>query len=584
MMNMQVAQSQLKALGLEVSKTGRVSKSDLTFGQMENHNFLTTDRSPIPWEVVDHFEYVDADDDLYAVDDTGARIRIRPEIYTIQDKKASELKQMPKSLSELEALFPSIYPDLNDNIYYDELLEVDMVNMELFGMPSDGMQQLSDKILAIYYADMERRLDEMGYVGRYPSSALRNQVLDIVTYKNRRNLFREWVEAHPWDGKPRVRTWFRKLFGATAPAFQDAKLEERYLGDVSEAWFIGTIRRQYRKTKHEIVPVLIGYQGIGKGNALRFMAGQDCWYAASACDMKRSDKFLDSVRGAVVVELSEAVQLKNDDANTLKNFISMDSDRMRKAYDRYGGDYPRHFALIATSNLDSLLSDETGARRFFPMYCEGELSEELTHYDVEQVWAEALQMLRDGKEWYLSEDAENLAVVMQDFSSIEDSNTMMIDAWLDDPINGYAEVGSRITKETILDRVYSIGSETRTPVPSQIADAFNNWVNGTRTWRKISKTVRIGGRVCRAYERIATPDESFRPVKLAVNRRKEDRSRDPASVMRRIAREFGCESTGDLFPTEQVDQSMLEALLAGGYIYECNVGEGEVVYKVGEVR
>ena len=586
-MNRAIAQDQIKALGLAVSPAGIISAKGYDYGTLQNTDLHTMDNRFIPLDDVDHLSWVAEENEMRAIMKDGTEERIHADVYTQKDTEMIELRMMPTSAIELEDIFEELYPDIHDRVYYDELNEHDMVDMSLFG-EGGGIQPLSDKSFSCFMLDIQRRLRQGGYVGkRYPTERMCELVLNKYTYSHRRNMFREWVEAHPWDGKPRVNSWFRDLFGATAPPLQDMGLEDEYLSTVSEMWFVGVIRRQYEPTKHEIVPVLISPQGIGKGNLIRFMAGQDCWYVESTQSVKYIDKFLDSIRGAIVVELSESKQLKDDDANLLKSFISTISDQLRKPYARYDDRYPRHFGLIATSNEDDMFTDATGNRRYFPMYCDASESKALTRYDVEQVWAEALHMYREGRHWYMSKDFAEVAAIMQDYGSEEDPNVDMIERWLDDPVNGYAEIGDRVSRPLLMDKVFGVDPDTvRAYLPKNVKDAIDKWASGTKSWRKVSKTVRIDGKVCRAWERVALPGTRQKLTRLKTLDTMDksafpSEDNDPTAFMRRY-----CElhpdhvECGDIFDVSDVDQHMLEALLAEAYIYESYADDSGKVYKV----
>lgn len=575
--------SQLKALGLVVSKAGIVSYGGYDYGILHTKDFQTMDQQFVLLDDVVQISWVLENHDLFFENLDGTRIRAHGDVYTDQDRQAMELRMMPKSLVDLNAVFYELYPDADSKMYYDELKECDMIDTSIFG-EADGVKVMDDKLFAIYVADMQSKLREHGFQGTgFPSETTMAKALSIVTYHNSRNAFREWVESREWDGVPRVRTWFRRLFGATAPPLRDIGMEDKYLGDVSEMWFVGVMRRQYTETKHEIVPVLISEQGIGKGNGIRFMAGHDCWYVESTERVDRAKDFLDSVRGCVVVELSESKQLKSDDIDVLKGFISKSSDHLRKPYAKYDASYPRHFGFIATSNNDNIFLDETGNRRFFPMYCDPDESDYLTQYDVEQVWAEALYLLKQGHLWYASEETDEIAGIMQEFSTAEDFNVEAINTWLDDPDNGYAEVGALITKNTIMENVFSVDPlATRTMVPASITDIVSKWSNSTKAWRKVARTVRLNGAVCRAWERVAPPGEKPRPRRLKNSEVKKPIEQDAVAYMRKYCREHGCNECGDLFPTDGMTMGQIELLMSEGFIYTSGVG-ANLTYRVGYV-
>lgn len=585
-MDRAIAYSQLQALGLAVSKTGKVSHDDLALGILRGGDFQTMDGRFIPLSSVDHFEWVEMNNDLFAYDEFENGTRIHADIFTQQDEDVIEMLQMPRTILELSAIFESLYPDAEGRMYYDELNEYNVVDLSLFGVEGGTFTAMTDAAFAFYLADIQKRLREKGYIGKgFPSERICEQALAMYMYKHSRNSFREWVESHEWDGVPRVRTWFQKLFGATAPPLRESGQEDRYLGDVAEAWFVGIVRRQYEATKHEIVPVLISSdQGIGKGNGIQYTAGRDEWYVEATQSLRNRDKFLDSIRGAIIVELSEAKQIKNDDNDLLKAFISVISDRSRKPYAKYSEIYPRRFGLIASSNEMDIFNDVTGNRRYFPIICEGDISEFVTRYDVEQVWAEALQMYHDGHLWFMTEESADIAAVMQEFSAEEDINVDAIDQWLDDPDNGYAEVGARISRNEILDKVFSIDpTVTHTIVPYSYQEMYKRWARRTRTWTKLPNPVYIGGKSCRAWERTRVAGGKRKVSRLKTFAMMDDREESIEEVMRKHCLKYSCMQCGDLFPKDDLTPKQIDSLMREGYIYEAARVDGEPILKVGVV-
>lgn len=54
---------------------------------------------------------------------------------------------------------------------------------------------------------------------------------------------------------------------------------------------------------------------------------------------------------------------------TVKSFISSDSDTYRDPYERKATPHPRHCVFIGTANKKSFLKDSGTERRFFPIEC-----------------------------------------------------------------------------------------------------------------------------------------------------------------------------------------------------------------------
>ena len=319
---------------------------------------------------------------------------------------------------------------------------------------------------------------------------------------------------------------------------------------------------------------------------MKYTAGRDSWYIETLADVKDREKFLESVRGNIIVELGESKQIRSGDVETLKSFISMSSDQFRAPYARFNDRKPRHFILAATSNLDNVFVDITGNRRFYPLYCDGSVAtynpfedEDGGVYEVEQLWAEALQLYNDGHLWYMTEDSADIAAEMQEYSTQENSNVDTINDWLDDPNNldengkPFTEIGARVTKNIILNRVY--GWNDGTVVPKDIETSYRAWANGQTSWVKVAKTVRVGGKATRAYERVAAPGERKKVVRLPISRsvKRKANEKDPVYVMRERARKYGFRDLGDKFPIDDLSEEMIDMLLMEGYIYEANIGD-----------
>ena len=420
-----------------------------------------------------------------------------------------------KTLASLSSLLPVLFPGIERAVYYDELAEAPIVEMAVFGRPDLGTVRLDDSTTVIYYTALEQALAaraiDVAYARRTMDEAMTAHLLN-----HRRNPFREWVEAHPWDGKERIATMFQRLYGATAPMLRESGEEDRYIGAVCRAWAVGAIARSFRPTRCEIVPVLISPdQGIGKGLATKFLAGRDAWYIDTSSDVSREKDFLDSTRGRIIVEMSESRQIRSADSDILKAFISKTVDQYRKPYGHYEQEFPRHFVLVASSNFDNVFTDLSGNRRFFPLYCDASraslaFSQDRTvgQAEVEQFWAEALHAWQDGARPWLDEGEAALAATVQSFATVENPGVSVIDEWLDDPSHGYDQVGARVSKQIILATILGYNGGA---IPADMEHAFRSWTNGTHQWRRCQQTVRIDGRPTRGYERVLAPGET-RPV------------------------------------------------------------------------
>jgi putative DNA primase/helicase len=115
--------------------------------------------------------------------------------------------------------------------------------------------------------------------------------------------------------------------------------------------------------------VLEGPQGQGKSRALRVLAGDENYTGAQIkWDDPRQQQEI--VAGVWVHEVGELVGLRKAEVESVKHFLSRQSDRGRPAYGRFPIDRPRRCVFIGTINVvegAGYLTDPTGNRRFWPV-------------------------------------------------------------------------------------------------------------------------------------------------------------------------------------------------------------------------
>lgn len=514
--------------------------------------------------------------------------------YTLKGKKrqirTADAPAMPKTDSELTDIFSILYPDYQTKLFYDVMMEKEIVDESLFDdtVPEGSFVGMDEAIEIKYYDNIERKLKQNGFTGNPPNTTVRLRVLLGRIYATKRNLFKEWVTSHKWDGVKRMDTWFQKVFGATAPPLREYGLEDIYLAKVSRAWFMGAMQRMDRETVHEVVPVLISPQGsCRKTSGLRYTAGKPQWFKDVLSDVTTPigmSKFLDAARGRVVIELAESTALRTKDQDALKGFISMSSDQYRKPYARREQTWPRHFILAATSNLDDVFTDLTGNRRYYPMFCTPSDFSYRTQYNVEQVWAEAYELYRRGEPNYIDSQWAP-ARLMQSFATQENPHVTAIDNFLNDPMSPHYKIGALITKEDIMQEFYGL-SPTST-IPKETETAYRAWRRGTKYWSQTSQSVRRNGKVVKAMERVALPgydprenamhftDADIAKIKAEFDEQTGEADEVPIEVYARREFERICVDNdlryeNEIFPQGDLPKEVLDWLVENGFLYMKN--------------
>lgn len=582
--------------GLSVSKVGAIKDDEFEYGFIKEKKILTCVGDDVPLDDIVELCYRESEHTLKLTYEKGNVVNILGAKLSKEDA-ASLLNQMvmPTCLMELNSVMDKLFPGIEDKLYFDVLNEQMAFYPDLLGIESDTPDKpimFGDEHIPAYLLKVQTRLHEEGYTGkRFPSKEVCLDTLKYRAFLRPRNLFREWLESLVWDGKPRLRRWFIDGLGATAPPLEERGQDQLYLESATEAWFMGIVRRQYEATKAEVIPVFIGGEGVGKGNFLRYTAGyNDAWFIDTSASLEgpgAEQKFLESIRGRIIVELSESTQFSSvKGAELLKSFVSKTEDQCRKAYATFQSTSIRRFSLVATSNQNNIFYDTGGGnRRYFPMYCDPNRA--ILPFDprykiigreaMEQVWAEAMHNFRTNPnaETFLSKEVAELAAVMQDYGTRENPSVSLIDDWLNEPMNGYTEIGSKISREIIFRDILCVDPYSIPPKAAEFS--YNMWSSIQKCWRKCPKTTRVNGKPSNcAYERIHTPEEVMekrRSNMVNVTPDQVEGFIDVVGLIRTRAFKYGYKKMGDNFPVDGLTDREVDAILSAGFIYESDIGQ-----------
>ena len=114
--------------------------------------------------------------------------------------------------------------------------------------------------------------------------------------------------------------------------------------------------------KFDLVVIIRGSQGGGKGQFWDRLAKG--YFVQLPTRFDDVSKMVEAMKGNLSGELGEMAGLRRDTAEIAKDFITRTKDQLRLAYGRRAGGYPRQCIMVGTSNLDEILYDPTGNRRF----------------------------------------------------------------------------------------------------------------------------------------------------------------------------------------------------------------------------
>lgn len=235
---------------------------------------------------------------------------------------------------------------------------------------------------------------------------------------------RDYLEGVSWDGTPRLDTLLVDYLGAEDTPYTRAVTRKTFTAAVARIFNPGC--------KFDYVLTLAGPQGRGKSSLVAKMSKG--WYTDSLSGIGTKEAF-EGIQGYWLVELGELAAMRKLEIETIKNFISKQMDSYRAAYGRRVEDHPRQCIFIGTTNSTSFLRDDTGNRRFWPVRL-GErppaktVWNDLTLPVIDQLWAEAVALYRDGEALYLAPELEARAQEQQAQFTEDDPRRGLVEDFL----------------------------------------------------------------------------------------------------------------------------------------------------------
>ena len=231
-----------------------------------------------------------------------------------------------------------------------------------------------------------------------------------------------------WDGIARIDRYLVDYIGA-----KDTELHRA----ISRRWFISCVARAMgrgqKPVKCDTVLVLAGPQGAMKSTSFRALAGSD-WFSDTALDLRNQKECFGNIRGVWLYELAELAAVRPRDAETVKAFLSAQTDRYRPPYARNVVDSHRQCVFVGSTNEASFLSDPSGARRLWPVTV-GRIDLEAIKRDRDALWSEAVQAWKAGEPWWLTPEQDAELRDAQEQYRHEDPWQAAIEQWMEEAPN-----------------------------------------------------------------------------------------------------------------------------------------------------
>ncbi|WP_308779786.1 virulence-associated E family protein [uncultured Clostridium sp.] len=318
---------------------------------------------------------------------------------------------------------------------------------------------------------------------------------------------KDYLESLTWDGVERVNTLFIDYLGAE---------DNSYVRTVARKIIVAAVARVLVPgIKFDNMPVLAGPQGMGKSTIIKKLGKQ--WYSDSLTTVSGKEAY-EQLQGVWILEMGEMMATKKADIEATKHFLSKTEDIYRVAYGRRTSRFPRQCVFIGTTNDREFLRDRTGNRRFWPIDVginpnTKSVFDDLTQYEIDQIWAEAVELWRAGEKLYLTGEEEKEAKRQQEEHSEESAKAGLIEEYLNKLLpedwyelsiperrNFIHETEFGESREGTLRRdktcVMEIWVELFSGDPKQLTPMqsreINDILSGIKGWKKYNSKLRFG--------------------------------------------------------------------------------------------
>ncbi len=265
------------------------------------------------------------------------------------------------------------------------------------------------------------------------------EAITLVSQRHIVHPVRDYLDGLEWDGVERMGRLFIHACHAEDNVYHRATARMAMVASVARIYEPGH--------KFDFAPILEGPQGLYKSTFLLTLGGPR-WTGETEGHFDNQAKFVESVKGAWIVEIPELVQFGRAEIQSIKACLSRTKDQVRLAYKRGIGVFYRQSTLWGTTNEDKYLRDKTGNRRFWPIKCgPGQIDVAWVAANRDQLWAETRAIYRAMREhqpygnlplYLAGEAAAAFAKVAQGerlLATVAEEHAGEIEAWLDTPVS-----------------------------------------------------------------------------------------------------------------------------------------------------
>ena len=260
--------------------------------------------------------------------------------------------------------------------------------------------------------------------GIWSPTKFKDALLAVVSSDRLYHPIKDYFATLNWDGQERIDTLLIDYFGAEDTPYTRAVIRKTLVAAVARIYKPGV--------KFDSILVLNGPQGMGKSTFFSILGKQ--WFSDSLSISDMRDKTAaEKLLGNWILEISEMNGIRKTEVEVVKSFVTRQDDKFRQAYGVNVESHPRKCIIVGSTNSEGgFLRDVTGNRRFWPVHVPGTGKHHPWQLDcVDQIWAEAIHLYKEGEELFLKGAEAEEAYKMQQEAMESDDREGIVQDYLD---------------------------------------------------------------------------------------------------------------------------------------------------------
>ena len=221
---------------------------------------------------------------------------------------------------------------------------------------------------------------------------------------------RQYMQSLPdWDGRDRVKELALHIHViAAAVGMTDSEAQESMLWALHK-WLVAMIASWiYDNIENQAIFTLIGPQGKYKTTFFRFLLPpplQSYFAENKKNSVGQKDDLIAMVENCLI-SLDEVDAFEGAELSKLKGVVTAERIKIRRPYAKAPEDLPRMASLCATTNVEHILTDLSGNRRWLCFKVSSIDDPRKWDLDYEQLYAQLLKEFHDGFPYYFTPEDE----------------------------------------------------------------------------------------------------------------------------------------------------------------------------------